>query len=97
MRVPNPKNNEAIYRLGEHGKRAGEWKPAAICFTIVRNTVPQYKGWKGAGKSRELHRDGAGKLSTSTTTDTSTSFARSYTTKRTIPEIWGSKTCRDSQ
>ena len=58
---------------------------------------PSTRGGSGAGKSRELHRAGAGKLSASTTTDTSTSFATPYTTKWTIPEIWGSKTCRDSQ
>ena len=41
------------------------------------------------GESRELYRVGAGESSASTTTDTNTIFA--------TPEIWGSKTCGDSQ
>ena len=49
------------------------------------------------GDSRELHRVGAGESSGSTITDTNTSFATQSTTKRMIAEIWGSKTCGDSQ
>ena len=48
-------------------------------------------------KSRELHRVGAGESSASTTTDTNTSSAAPSITNRTIAEIWGSKTCGDSQ
>ena len=55
--------------------------------------------WGGGrgGESRDLHRVGADKSSASTTTDTNTSFATPSTTKQTISEIWGSKTCGDSQ
>ena len=49
------------------------------------------------GESRELHMVGAGESSASTTTDTNTSFATPSTAKRKIAEIWGSKTCGDSQ
>ena len=52
-------------------------------------------GWRG-GKSRELHIGGASESSAFTTSDTNTSFETPSTTKRTIVEIWGSKTCVDS-
>ena len=45
---------------------------------------------------RELH-IGADESPASTTTDTKTSFATPSTTKQTIAEMWGSKTCGDSQ
>ena len=45
---------------------------------------------------RKLHRVGVGE-SSSTATDTNNSFATPSTTKRTIAEIWGSKTFGDSQ
>ena len=48
-------------------------------------------------ESREFHRLGAGESSASTTTDTNTSSATPSTTNWTIAEIWGSKTCGDSQ
>ena len=55
------------------------------------------RGEGRGGESRELHRVGTGESSTSTTTDTNTSFATPSTKKRKIAEIWGSKTCGDSQ
>ena len=48
-------------------------------------------------KAESFIRVGAGESSASTTTDTNTSFVTLSTTKRTIAEIWGSKTCGDSQ
>ena len=51
----------------------------------------------GGGESRELFGVGAGESSASTTTDTNTSFATPSATKRTIAEIWASKSCGDSQ
>ena len=53
-------------------------------------------GGRGA-ESRELHRVGADESSASTTTDTNISSATPFTAKRTIVEIWASKTCGDSQ
>ena len=41
-------------------------------------------------------RVGVGESSASTTIDTNTSFATPSTTKLTIAETWGSKTCGDS-
>ena len=61
----------------------------------LEKLFPSTSGWGRGDKSRELHRVGASESSASTTTDTNTSFATPSTTKRTIGEIWGSKTCRD--
>ena len=47
-------------------------------------------------ESRYLYRVGACESTTSTTTDANISFAKPSTTKRTIAEIWGSKTWGDS-
>ena len=47
-------------------------------------------------RGRELHRVGADKSSASTV-DTNASFAASSTTKWTVAEMCGSKTCGDSQ
>ena len=54
------------------------------------------RGGGRGGESRELHKVVVGESSASTTTDTNTSFAIPFTTKRTITEIWGSKTYGDS-
>ena len=59
-----------------------------------------FSSTRGGGRvveNRELHRVGAGESSASTTTDTNVSFATPFITKRTIAEIWGSKTYGDSQ
>ena len=40
------RNSEVIYRFGENGKRADEWKQATICSTRVRKSVSQYKRWR---------------------------------------------------
>ena len=55
------------------------------------------RGEGRGGESRELHRVGAGESSGFTTTDTNTSFATPSITKRKVAEIWGSKTCGESQ
>ena len=55
---------------------------------------------RGGGRGVEnsyLYRVGACESTTSTTTDANISFAKPSTTKRTIAEIWGSKTWGDSQ
>ena len=54
------------------------------------------RGEGRGGESRELHRV-AGESSGFTTTDTNTSFATPSITKRKVTEIWGSKTCGESQ
>ena len=54
-------------------------------------------GRGGGGESRELQKVGAGESSASTTTDTNIGFATPSTTKRTITEICGQKTCRDQR
>ena len=53
------------------------------------------RGGRG-DESRELHRVGKDESSSSKTTDANTIFAKLSTTKRTIAEIWGPKTCGDS-
>ena len=58
--------------------------------------LPSPKGGNRGGENRELHRIGAGKSTASITTDTNTCFTNPSTTKRTIAEIQGSKTCGDS-
>ena len=55
------------------------------------------RGEGRGGESRELHRVSAGESSGFTTTDTNTSFATPSITKRKVAEIWGSKTCGESQ
>ena len=52
---------------------------------------PSRKGGGRGAESRDLHRVGAGEPSTSTATDTNTSFATPFTTKRIIAEIWDKK------
>ena len=47
-------------------------------------------GGKG-GESRDLHRVGADESSASTTTDTNTSFALHFTTKRRLLKYWDQK------
>ena len=59
--------------------------------------LPSIRGEGRRGKNRKLHRVGAYESSASTTTHTNTSFATPSNTKWTIAEIWGSKTCEDSQ
>ena len=48
---------------------------------------PRRKGRGKGAESRELHRVGAGEPSASTATDTNTSFATPFATKRIIAEI----------
>ena len=55
---------------------------------LFPNTIGRRRG----SESREFYRVGAGESSTSTTTDKNIIFATSSTTKRTIVEIWESKT-----
>ena len=55
------------------------------------------RGGGSGGESRQLYSVGAGKLSASTTTDKNTSSAAPSTTKWAIAEVWGQKTCGDSQ
>ena len=61
-----------------------------ILFSSIR-------GVGSGGENRELHRVGTGESSGSTTYDTNTSFVTPSTTKRSISEIRGSKTCRGTQ
>ena len=63
----------------------------------LERMLPSIRGEKSGGESRDLHRVGAGESSASKATDTNTSFAKPSTTKRTIAEIWRSKTCGDTQ
>ena len=67
---------------------------------VFKRADELFPGPRGGGRKderKELHRVGAGESSSSTTTDTHTSFETPSTTKRTTAEIWGSKTCGDSQ
>ena len=64
---------------------------------LNKRLFPSTRGGGKGGESRELHRLSAGESSAFTTTDTNTSFATPSTTKRTIVEIWGPKTCGDSR
>lgn len=57
---------------------------------------PSIRSVGRGGESRKLHRVGTGESSASTTYDTNTSFVAPSTTKWSISEIWGSKTCGDS-
>ena len=63
----------------------------------LERLFPSTRAGGRGGESRELHRVGAGESYVSTTTDTNTSFATPFTTKRTIAEIWGSRASEDSQ
>ena len=59
-----------------------------------------FSSTRGEGRrveSREFHRVSAGESSASTTTDSNISFTTPSTTKQTVAEIWGSKTCGDYQ
>ena len=87
-----PKGDSAVfYRFAEHGKMADGWKPATICYTRIRKTVPQYKKWKEEGESSELFRVGVGESSASAISTNNVSFATWSTAKHTIEKIWGSK------
>ena len=95
MNIENTLNETAdsavTYRFSEDGKVA-EWKPATICYTRIRKTIPQYKRLEGADqrwKLSKLLRVGAGKSSTSATDTNNTSVSRRSTTKWTTYEIWG--------
>ena len=69
---------------------ADRWKPATICYTIFRKTVPQYKRlrkekWKQWGLVLVNH------LLQQLIYTNNFSFTTWSTTKWTIKEIWGSK------
>ena len=54
------------------------------------------RGEEKGGESRELHRVGAGESSASATTDIILVLQHRLL-QRNIAEVWGSKTCGDSQ
>ena len=58
---------------------------------------PSTIGGGSGSENRELHRIGAGESTASTRTDTNINFETLSTTKWTITETWGLKTCGDSQ
>ena len=62
----------------------------------LEKLFPNTRGGGRGYESKELLRVGAGESSAPTTTDTNTSFATSSTTKQTVAEIWGLKTCGKS-
>ena len=64
---------------------------------VLERLFPSTRGGGKGVESRDCNRAGVGGSTASTTTDTNISFAKPFTTKRTIAEIWGSKTCGDSQ
>ena len=63
----------------------------------LERLLPSMRGQGRRRKHRKLHRVGAYESPASTTTHTNPSFATPSNTKWTIAEIWGSKTCEDSQ
>ena len=62
-----------------------------------KRLFPSTRGGGRVIKSRELHRVSEGESSASTTTDINVGFATPSTTKRTMAEMWGSKSCGDYQ
>ena len=62
----------------------------------LERLFPSTRGGGRGVESSYLYRVGACESTTSTTTDANISFAKPSTTKRTIAEIWGSKTWGDS-
>ena len=62
----------------------------------LEKLLPSIRGGGRGEERRELYRVGAGESPASTTTDTNTSFPTPSTTKQTVAEIWGLKSCRNS-
>ena len=78
---------KSVIEYGKHAKKFNGWTLATNVQQELERLLPSSRAGGRGGKSRGLHRVGAGKSSASTTPDTYTSSAIPSTTKRTIAEI----------